>query len=134
MLKSFYEYLLECTIYSTKDLIDLEKFADRILKKLNIDIEFTHHFGERLSDKRNEPCIKITELQQLFKKIKKEKGLKIKNHKEKEAVLVDIQNDLNLPFVITINNNGEFILTLKTIMRKQNFRTSDKKIFYGGEE
>ena len=44
-----------------KDVSDLEKFADRILK-YNIDVEFTTLF-DRLNDPRNSPEIKSLELQ-----------------------------------------------------------------------
>ena len=37
-----------------KQLDDLEKFADRLLSKFNIDVEFTRHFLDRLNHKRNE--------------------------------------------------------------------------------
>lgn len=62
-----------------KQLNDLEKFGDRLLKKFNIDIEFTRHFADRMNDTRNSPAIKVTELQRLFKKIAKNKGKGIKS-------------------------------------------------------
>lgn len=131
-MKSFQEFLTEedCTIYTNQQLNDLEKFADKLLSKWDIDIEFTKHFGDRMGDSRNNPCIKLAELQQLMKKIDKDKGKKIKSHAEGEAVLVDLQKDLNLPFVIDIDDDGEFTLTLKTIMRKKDFKTPDEKITY----
>lgn len=82
-MKTFQDYLVEktdCTIYTSKQVDELEKFADRLLDKWNIDIEFTKHFHERLSDSRNNPCIKVAELQQLFKKIDKEKRKKDQGH------------------------------------------------------
>lgn len=131
-MKTFEQFLTEedCTIYTAQQLKDLEKFADNLLAKQGIDIEFTKHFGERMSDSRNHPCIKLAELQQLMKKIDKDKGKKIKSLPEGEAVLVDLQKELNLPFVIDIDKDGEFTLTLKTIMRKKDFKTPDKKIEY----
>ena len=54
--------------FSQKDVDDIEKFADRILKKYGIDIEFTRHFVDRLNDPRNTPEIKVSELQRFFKK------------------------------------------------------------------
>ena len=44
---------------SPKQLSDLEKFADRMLKKYDIDVEFTRHFADRMNDPRNEPELKI---------------------------------------------------------------------------
>jgi len=108
---------------------DLEKFADRILAKYDIDIEFTRHFVDRVNDDRNNPDIAISELQKLFKKIQKHKGEEIKKMKGHEVVLKDTQKNLNLPVVVKYKN-GEFEVTTKTIMRKANFKTPDKVIKY----
>lgn len=123
----FSEESENCVYYSPQQLKDLETFADRLLNKYNVDIEFTRHFGERMSDERNKPCIKLSELQQFFKKLEKQKAVKIKQHGEGEAVLVDLQKDLNLPVVIDIIGDT-FEVRLKTIMRKKNFHTPDEKI------
>ena len=111
------------------DVEGLEKFADRLLKKYKIDIEFTKHFVDRLNDPRNEPEIKVAELQRLFKKIKKNKGIGILSSPDIEAVLKDMETNLNLPVVIKKKGN-EFEVTNKTIMRKPNFKTTSKVIRY----
>ena len=118
---------------SQKQIGDLEKFADKLLAKFNIDVTFTKHFADRMNDSRNSPEIKIAELQKLFKKIQKNKGKSILSNPDIEAVLKDISNDLNLPVVINYNN-GEFELVTKTIMRKKNFSTSSKVVKYEGRE
>ena len=120
----------ECQQYSRKQIEDLEKFADRLLNKFGIDIEFTRHFADRMNDARNRPCIKISELQQLFKKMHKAGGKRIKGHGEGQAVVLDLQRDLNLPVVIDMLKDGTFEVRTKTIMRKKNFRTPDKRIMY----
>ena len=112
-----------------KQLDDLEKFADRLLQKFDIDVEFTRHFADRMNDERNNPAIKISELQKLFKKIAKEKGNKIKKHGDAEAVIKDMQSDLNLPVVVNYKD-GEFEVVNKTIMRKKNFKTPDPEVKY----
>ena len=122
----FYNFLNEMT---QKQLEDLEKFADRILDKFEIDVEFTKHFLDRVNDNRNDPEITVSELQKLFKKIKQNKGEKIKSVEDMEAVLRDMQTDLNLPVVVDFVD-GEFEVTHKTIMRKKNFKTSNKVIRY----
>ena len=114
-------------------LNDLEKFGDRLLKKFNIDIEFTRHFADRMNDKRNDPAIKVTELQRLFKKIAKNKGKDVKKHGDEEAVLKDMQSDLNLPVVVNYKN-GEFEVVNKTIMRKKNFKTTSPEIKYESQD
>ena len=116
-----------------KQLNDLEKFGDRLLKKFNIDIEFTRHFADRMNDTRNKPAIKVTELQRLFKKIAKNKGKGVKQHGDAEAVLKDMQSDLNLPVVVNYKD-GEFEMVNKTIMRKKNFKTTSPVVQYEGQD
>ena len=106
---------------------DLEKFADRILAKFGVDIEFTRHFADRMNDPRNKPAIKVQELQQIFKRIARNKAKNIRQNPDSEAVIKDMQNDLNLPVVIKYDRNkDEFEVVNKTIMRKKNFGTSNK--------
>lgn len=126
-MKSFSEFIIEKVTQS--QINDLEKFADRILAKYDIDIEFTRHFVDRVNDDRNNPDISIAELQKLFKKIQKHKGEEIKKMKDHEVVLKDLQTDLNIPVVVKYKD-GEFVVTNKTIMRKKNFKTPDKIITY----
>ena len=108
---------------------DLEKFADRLLQKYDIDVEFTRHFADRMNDDRNSPKITIPELQRIFKKIHRRKGSEIKKHGDMEVVIQDMQSDLNLPVAINYKN-GEFEVVNKTIMRKKDFKSSNKKIQY----
>jgi len=114
---------------SQKQIDDLEKFADRMLAKYDIDITFTRHFADRMNDKRNDPEIKVAELQKFFKKVQQKKGSQIKANPDIEAVLKDMSTNLNLPVVINYKN-GEFEVVHKTIMRKKNFSTSSKELKY----
>lgn len=130
-MKTFQEFLYEnrCATFTHAQIKDLERFADSLLDKHDIDIQFTKHFGERMGDSRNNPCIKIAEIQQLMKKIDDDKGKRLKAAgKDGEAVLVDLQKKLNLPFVIDIDKNGEFEVRFKTVMRKERFHTPDRKV------
>lgn len=114
-----------------KQINDLEKFADRLLDKFDVDVEFTRHFADRMNDDRNKPKITIPELQRVFKKIAKNKAKNIKANPDSEAVLKDMQSDLNLPVVIKFNRDTEeFDIVNKTIMRKKDFKTSNKVIKY----
>ena len=115
--------------FTQRDVNDLEKFADRILKKYDIDVEFTRHFVDRLNDPRNSPEIKVAELQKFFKKIQRNKGRNIRNNPDVEAVLKDMSTNLNLPVVIKTRGD-EFVVTNKTIMRKKDFKTTSKVINY----
>ena len=123
---SFSTYLTEI---NKKQLNDLEKFADRILQKFDIDVEFTKHLLDRLNNSRNNPAITVSELQKLFKKIAAKQGEGIKGSVGLEVVLKDLEKDLNLPVVINYKD-GEFEIIHKTIMRKKNFKTSNKTIKY----
>ena len=114
---------------SQKQLNDLEKFADRLLAKFDVDIEFTRHFADRMNDKRNDPPITVAELQRVFKKIAKRKAKNIRQNPDSEAVIKDLQTDLNLPVVINYDRNkDEFEVINKTIMRKKDFKTTSKTI------
>ena len=115
--------------FTQSDVVGLEKFADRILKKYKIDVSFTKHFIDRLNDPRNDPEIKVSELQRFFKKIQRNKGIGILSSPDIEAVLRDMETNLNLPVVIKKKGN-EFEVLNKTIMRKPNFKTTSKVIRY----
>lgn len=125
-MKTYKELMEEVT---QQQINDLEKFADRILAKFDIDVEFTRHFVDRVNDSRNNPDITVAELQKLFKKIAKAKGKNLKQYKGMEVVLKDLQSDLNIPVVVKFKD-GEFEVTNKTIMRKKNFKTPDDTIKY----
>lgn len=133
-LFNFFELALleqsQCAIFSKSQVDDLEKFADKLLNKWGIDVEFSRHFADRLSDSRNTPCIKLTELQQLFKKINQDYGEKIKKQTDHEAVLLDLQSNLNLPFVIEVDSNKNLQVTMKTIIRKVGFKTPNPIVSY----
>lgn len=118
---------------SQSELNDIEKFADRLLNKFDVDIEFTKHFADRMNDKRNKPAITGDELKSLFQKMADNKGKRIKKHANSEAILKDIQSDLNLPVVVNWKN-GEFEVVNKTIMRKKAFKSPDPQIKYEQNE
>lgn len=118
----------QCALITQKEMKELEKFADELLKVYGIDIEFTKHFGDRMSDERNVPCIKVSELKDFFRKIYINKGIKIKGNVGIEAVLNDIQKKLNMPVIIDRKRDGEVEVRFKTIMRKNDFKTPDRKI------
>ena len=119
----------QCALITQSDIRELEKFADGLLKDYGIDVEFTRHFGDRMSDERNTPCINVKELKDFFRKVYANKGIKIKGNRGIEAILKDMQKSLNMPVVIDYKN-GEVELTFKTIMRKKNFTSPNKVISY----
>jgi len=129
-----FEALLEqdsCDIITMGQMKAFEKFVDRIFDKYDIDFQFTKHFGDRMSDDRNKPCIKMKELADFVTKIYKRQGKSLKAEVGAEAVIKDMQSDLNIPLVVKYDQkNDEFDIVMKTIMRKKNFKTPNKVIEY----
>jgi len=115
---------------SSSELDILEDYADRLFKELNLDVEFSRHFRERVNDPRNRQPITPQELIGLFKRAYEKSGKRISEMPPNaEAVLQDMRTDLNTPFVIEFDpRNGELDLVLKTIMRKRGFMTTNNKI------
>ena len=126
-MKSFKSFFTEEVTQA--QLNDLEKFADRLLKKFDVDVEFTKHFADRMNDTRNKPLISVAELKLLFMKIANAQAKNIKANSGSEVVIKDMQSDLNLPVVIKFDRKqGEFDVINKTIMRKKNFKSQNKTI------
>ena len=113
-----------------KQLNDIEAYADRLFKAVDIDIEFTRHFIDRVNDRRNKKEITTSELVRLFKQTYKKHGKQIpKMGDDAEAVIRDMQTDINMPFVLAYDDrNKEIDLVAKTIMRKKDFKTSNKRL------
>lgn len=106
-----------------RELNEFEKFVDKLFAAINIDVEFTKHFLERLNDERNKKQITIEELTQLFNKHFKENKEIIKMFPENfEAVLVDLQSNINIPIAMNFDRrNDNMEMVTKTIMRKKKF-------------
>ena len=111
-------------------LKSLEQYADKLFAVVGLDIEFTTHFFDRVNDPRNLKPISDAELMDMFQKTYQKYGKKLAEFSpEAEAVLVDMQKDINIPFVIHYNRNTQQLeLITKTIMRKKNYMTSNKKL------
>ena len=86
---------------SQGELNQIERFADRLFAKVGIDVEFTRHFIDRVNDARNKKDITPAELTRLFKQTYNKHGKKIPQlGPDAEAVLKDMQTDINMPFVL----------------------------------
>jgi hypothetical protein len=118
-----------CPMITQTQLDAFENIVDKLFKKYKIDFDFTRHFRERMGDARNNPCINLKELAGIIQKIyKKKSGGRdmFAKHKDAEAVIKDLQTDLNLPIAIEYNRDSdEFRVAMKTIMRKKNFTSPD---------
>ena len=112
------------------DLDQLERYADRLFASLGIDVEFTKHFLDRVNDERNVKQITPSELTRLFKQTYKKHGKTIaKLGPDAEAVVNDMKTDINMPFVLNLKG-GELELVAKTVMRKKDFKTSNRKLSF----
>ena len=123
----FKEYLLE--EITKNDLNQIEKYADKLFAAVGIDVEFTRHFLDRVNDARNKKPINSAELIRLFRLTYKKHGKKIAGmNPDAEAVIYDMETDVNMPFVINVDRKGMLDLVAKTIMRKKDFKTRNQKL------
>jgi len=108
----------------------LEQYLDKLFARLGIDVEFTRHFLDRVNDQRNVTQITIQELVILFRATYSKHGKAIaKMGPDAQAVIKDMQTDINLPFVLNWDNkNRKLDLVAKTVMRKKNFKTPDTEL------
>ena len=114
---------------SRSDLDQIEKYADKLFASLGIDVEFTRHFLDRVNDERNKKPINTAELIRLFRLTYKKYGKKIaKMNPDAEAVISDMETDVNMPFVLNLDKDGMLDLVAKTIMRKKDFKTRNQKL------
>ena len=126
-MKSFNEYIFERI--SKSDLDQIEKYADRLFASLGIDVEFTRHFLDRVNDERNKKPINQAELVRLFRLTYKKHGKKIASmNPDAQAVIHDMETDVNMPFVLNLDKDGMIDLVAKTVMRKKDFKTSNQKL------
>jgi len=117
-------------IISQAELDSIESYLDKIFAAAGIDIEFTRHFLDRVNDVRNRKQIEPEELEDMFAKAYEDHGEAIpKLGPNAEAVLVDMESDINVPFVLKYDPRSKKLqLISKTVMRKSNFQTSNKKL------
>ena len=127
-MKTFTTFLNENI--TQKQLNAIESYADRLFRAVDIDVEFTRHFIDRVNDSRNKKQITQSELIRLFKQTYKKHWKQIPQMgDEAQAVIRDMQTDINMPFVLAYDNrNKELDLVAKTIMRKKGFKTSNQKL------
>lgn len=116
MMKTFTEFILEKV-----HLDQIEDYADKVLAP--VDVEFTKHFWERLTRPEHEKEISDSELIGFFKRLAKNKKEFLKFiQKYNEFVVKDSRTNINIPFKSRVDQ-----IIAKTIMRKDNFKTSNKK-------
>jgi tRNA nucleotidyltransferase (CCA-adding enzyme) len=131
--KKFVRKVYEVT---ADELKQIETYADRLFAKVGIDVRFTKHFLDRVNDTRNEKEITPAELTRLFKQEFKKWGRPIAQMgPDAEAVMKDMRTDVNVPFALVWDkNNNELDLVAKTVMKKQDFKTSNREFTIENEE
>jgi hypothetical protein len=114
---------------SQADVDGIARFADKLYKKLGIDITFTKHFMDRVNDERNGKPISGAELVRLFKKEYERWGKDVAQMgPDMEGTFKDLTTDINLPFVLRWDRDEEELdLVAKTVMRKKNFKTDNQE-------
>ena len=114
---------------SKSDLDQVEKYADKLFAAVGIDVEFTRHFLDRVNDERNKKPINTAELIRLFRLTYKKHGKKIpKMGPDAQAVIHDMETDVNMPFVLNVDKSGMLDMVAKTVMRKKDFKTTNPKL------
>ena len=103
----------------------IETSLDKLFAKLNIDVEFSGHFLDRLNDPRNNDQITVAELSKVYHSLYDKFGITIsKTPEEIEEVIKSLSTDINIPVNIHFDHRTNKIdLVAKTIMRKKNFKT-----------
>ena len=125
-MKTFSQYLFEEV--SQSDLVQIDRYADKIFASLNINVKFSKHFLDKIKDERNKKPINQAELVRLFRLTYKKHGKKIASlGPDAQAVISDMETDVNMPFVLNLKK-GMLDLVAKTVMRKKDFKTSNQNL------
>jgi hypothetical protein len=105
------------------DLQKIDTFADKQLNPLDIVLT-GRHFFDRLNDPRHGKEISNAELVRFFKRLSKKKKEFVEFLQTYNSVVAtDDKTNINIPFMKQSNK-----AIAKTIMRKKDFKTPDKKL------
>jgi tRNA nucleotidyltransferase (CCA-adding enzyme) len=108
---------------SKSDVQKIDSFADKQMNPIDINLTGGHFF-DRLNDPRNNKEISSAELIGFFKRLgRKKKEFVDFLSKYNQIVAVDDKTNINIPFMKKANS-----AIAKTVMRKKDFKTADKKI------
>ena len=122
---TFKDYLTEL---DDSEIKSLEDYLDRIFATLKVDVEFTRHFKDRLRGRESE--LKQQTIKDSFNKMLKKYQERIVKSPDVNAILQDMSNNINVPFVITKLKDGTYEMDTLTIMKKKGFKPFDvKKLF-----
>ena len=122
---TFKDYLVEL---NDSEIKSLESYLDRIFAIIDVDVDFTKHFKDRLRGRESE--LKQQTIKDSFNKLLKKYKERIVNSPDVNAILQDMSNNINVPFVITKLKDGTYEMDTLTIMKKKGFKPFDvKKLF-----
>lgn len=122
---TFKDYITEL---DDSEINSLEDYLDRIFAELKVDVEFTKHFKDRLKGRESE--LKQQTIKDSFNKLLKKYQERIVKSPNVNAILQDMSNNINVPFVITKLRDGTYEMDTLTIMKKKGFKPFDvKKLF-----
>jgi len=114
------------------EIDDIDDYADDVLDP--IDLEIPSHFVDRVNDKRNRPEIETDELYDFFDKLSDEKDELIDLlDNDEEIVATDLATDINIPLAkdsFKSKRKNQPVVVAKTIMRKRDFATPNKKLTF----
>ncbi len=113
---------------SPSQMKDLEKYLDKLFnEELGLGIDFSKHFKERVNDPRSKEEhgkeIMVGDLRRIFRDTMREYKDKLsKLSSSDEGHMIKVSSQLNIPFVIKRDKNGDLDLVPKTVvMRKKDW-------------
>lgn len=122
---TFKDYITEL---DNSEINSLEDYLDKIFAVLKVDVEFSKHFKDRLKGRESE--LKQQSIKDSFNKLLKKYQERIVKSPDANAILQDMSNNINVPFVITKLKDGTYEMETFTIMKKRGFKPFDvKKLF-----
>lgn len=85
-----------------RELGEIEGYADKLFARVGIDVGFTRHFLDCVSDYRNRKQISVAELIRLFCETYHQQYGRVipEMGSDAQAVIMDMQTDINVPFVL----------------------------------
>jgi nicotinic acid mononucleotide adenylyltransferase len=109
------------------EIDNIEDYADDVLNPL--DLKIPPHFVDRVNDRRNNPSIEADELYDFFDKLSDEKD-DLEDLLDDEGEIVATDSDTNINIPLAKDNERINTVVAKTIMRKKNFLTPNKKLVF----
>lgn len=137
---SFREFLVESEMRCNPQVVPIQwdslrriqDWINELWTRLGVDVYLggrTAHFYQRLNDARNGQQISLCEIQKIFLQVYQKYGKLIARQKSDfEAVMMDLETKVNIPFVLDVSRDGTMQLRPKSVLRKSNFTSPDPKL------